>query len=322
MPNEKVRWLVKSEDETDESYGKPPQDRSMEEAINNSIIIIDKQAGPTSHQVTKWVCDIFKDYAKVAGHSGTLDPAVTGVLPVVLGNATKAMTALNLGKEYVGVMHIHKPLPRDAVESVTRQFVGKIKQLPPVKSAIARKLREREVYFFDILEMEGQDILFKVGCEAGTYIRKLCHDIGQKLGVGAHMAELRRTKVGDFTEEQSHSLVEVKDAYEFWRSGDEKKLRKILMPVEHALLHLKAVLLKDSAVDAVCNGSPAYASGLARIQDGTAAGELVAIYTLKGEIVALGIARMESKEMLKAKRGVAVRTDRVFMDRGIYPRWK
>ncbi len=322
MPNlKKAKWLIKSEEETDEAYGKPLEQRTIEEHISNSVIILDKQSGPTSHQVTRWVCDIFA--LKNCGHAGTLDPAVTGVLPIAMDNATKAMPALsNLDKEYVGIMHLHKELPKKAIEDAVKRFIGKIKQMPPVKSAVARRLRVREIYFFDILEIDGKDVLFKVGCQAGTYIRKLCHDIGQSLGIGAHMAELRRTRVGPFTEEESHSLLEVKDAYEFWQEGKEKKLKKILIPTDHAILHVKRVLVKDSAVGAICNGSPVYASGLTRIQDGIVKGELVAVYTLKGELVAIGIARMTSKEMFKSKRGIAVRTDRVFMKRETYPKWK
>ena len=318
-----TKWLIRSEEETDEAYGKRPEQRSIEEHINNSVLILDKQSGPTSHQVTKWVYEIFSNYVKNCGHAGTLDPAVTGVLPIALGNATKAMPALTgLDKEYVGVMHLHKTVDEELLRKTITKFVGKIKQLPPVRAAVARKLREREIYFLDILEIDGKDVLFKVGCEAGTYIRKLCHDIGKSLG-GAHMAELRRTKVGPFTEEQSHSLVEVRDAYELWHSEDEEEeLRNILLPVEHAILHVRRVLLKDSAVDAVCNGAPVYPSGITRIQSGITPGELVAVYTLKGELVALGIARMNSKEMLKSKHGIAIRTDRVFMPRGVYPKWK
>lgn len=319
-----VKWLVKGEEETDDAYGKPPEQRTVEEQLSNSIIIIDKNSGPTSHQVTKWVCDIFASAGvKTCGNSGILDPAVTGVLPVAMGNATKAMPALaGLDKEYVGVMHLHKDLPRELIDDVTKSFVGKIMQMPPVKSAVARRLREREVYSFDILEVDGRDVLFRVCCEAGTYIRKLCHDIGQALGAGAHMSELRRTRVGQFTEQQSHSLVEVKDAYEFWRSGDDKRLREMIIPIEHAILHTKRIFVKDSAVEAICNGSPVYASGITRIQEGIEKGELIATYTLKGELVSIGIAKMTSGQMFKARRGSAVRTDRVFMQKGIYPRWK
>jgi H/ACA ribonucleoprotein complex subunit 4 len=246
---------------------------------------------------------------------------VTGVLPIALENATKAMPVLmGLDKEYVGVMHLHKEVPEQLLRETVKKFIGKIIQLPPVKSAVARKLREREIKFFDVLEIEGKDVLFKVGCEAGTYIRKLVHDLGIPLG-GAHMTGLRRTKVGGFTEDQSHSLIEIKDAYEFWKEGSEEKLRKILIPVEFAILHVKRIFVKDSAIGSIVNGSPVYPGGISRIQEGIERGETVAVYSLKEELVALGIAKLNSKEMFERKKGVAVRTDRVFMEKGIYPKF-
>lgn len=248
---------------------------------------------------------------------------MTGVLPIALENATKAMPVLmGLDKEYVGVMHMHKEVPEEVIRKTILNFVGKIKQLPPVKSAVARREREREIYFFDVLEIEGRDILFKVGCEAGTYIRKLIHDLGKALSVGAHMAELRRTKVGNFTEEQSHSLMEVKDAYEFWKEGNKKPLKELLINVEEAIEHVKKVFVKDSAVDSICNGSPVYPNALTRVQKEIIAGETVAVFSLKNELVAIGIAKMDAEKMLKAKRGTTVRTDRVFMKKGTYPSWK
>lgn len=318
MVVEAIKWLIKSEEEVDESLGKRPRERSVEEAIENSVVIVDKHSGPTSHQITAWVRDIFG--VKKAGHAGTLDPGVSGILPIALGNATKAMPALmNLDKEYVGMMRLHKDVDEATLRKVVQDFIGTIKQLPPVKSAVTRKVRERKIYFFDIIEKDGRDVLFKVGCEAGTYIRKLCHDIGRVLGIGAHMAALRRTKAGDFDEGGAHALVKVKDAYEFWRAdGDERTLREILMPIEYAILHVKRVFVKDSAIPAICNGAPVYAAGLTRIEPGIVPGELVAVYSLKEELVALGIARMTSDKMLKARRGIAIRTDRVFMKRNRY----
>jgi H/ACA ribonucleoprotein complex subunit 4 len=246
---------------------------------------------------------------------------VTGVLPIALENATKAMPVLmGLDKEYVGVMHLHREVPEELLRQTVAKFIGKIIQVPPVRSAVARRPREREVKFFDILEIEGKDVLFKVGCEAGTYVRKLCHEVGRRLGVGAHMSELRRTKVGNFTEDQSHSLLEIKDAYEFWKEGNEEKLRKILIPIEFAILHVKRIFVKDSAIDSIVNGSPVYPGGIVRIQEGIERGETVAIYSLKEELVALGIAKMSSKEMYEKKKGIAVRTDRVFMKKGVYPK--
>ena len=315
-------WLIRCEEETDPSYGKKPSERSIEELINLSVVIVDKNSGPTSHQVTQWVRELLG--VKKAGHAGTLDPHVTGVLPVALADATKAMPVLmGVDKEYVGVMRLHHDVPIDKIREVVAQnFIGEIVQRPPVKSAVARRFRKRKIYFFDLLEKEGKDVLFKVKCQAGTYIRKLIHQLGEALGVGAHMTELRRTKAGDFSEEEAHSLVEIRDAYEFWREGNEKLLRKILIPVEFAILHVKRVFVKDSAVDAICHGSPVYPRGIVRIQEGIVRGELIAIYTLKEELVALGIAKMASEEMFKAKRGVAIRTDRVFLQKGLYPRWK
>lgn len=312
-------WLNKAEEETNPEYGKRPEERSVEELIRSSVVIVDKHSGPTSHQVTQWVKEIFG--VKKAGHAGTLDPAVTGVLPVALENATKAMPVLmGLEKEYVGVMHLHKEVPEDLLRETTLSFVGKIVQVPPVRSAVARRPREKEIKFFDVLEIEGKDVLFHVGCEAGTYVRKLVHQIGEKLGVGAHMTELRRIRVGSFRETQAHSLIEIKDAYEFWKNGDEKFLREILIPVEHAILHVKRVFVKDSAIDSICHGAPLFVSGITRIQEGIVKGETVAIYSLKEELVALGIAKMSSEEMYKKSKGIAVRTDRVFMEKGVYPK--
>ncbi len=314
-------WLIKSEEETDPRFGKKPEERTIPELISSSIIIVDKHSGPTSHQITSWVKEIFK--IKKAGHAGTLDPSVTGVLPIALENATKAMIVLmGLDKEYVGVMHLHKEVPEEILRETTKKFIGKIKQLPPLKSAVARRVRERRIYFFDILEVEGKDVLFKVGCEAGTYIRKLVHDFGVKLKVGAHLTQLRRTKAGNFEEEQAFPLLTIRDAYEFWKEGDEKLLRKILIPVEYAILHVKRVFVKDTAIDSICNGAPVYVSGITRIQKGIEKGEIVAIYSLKEELIALGKARINSKEMFERKKGVAVQTDRVFMKRGTYPNFK
>lgn len=319
MLGELKLWLIKNEEETNPVYGKAPSERTIEELIKTSLVICDKHSGPTSHQITAWIKDIFK--VKKAGHVGTLDPSVTGVLPVALANATKAMPVLmGLDKGYVGVMHLHKKMPEELLRNTALKFVGKIKQLPPVKSAVARKIREKEIYFFDLLELQEKNALFRVGCEAGTYIRKLVHDTGLTLQVGAHLTELRRTRVGSFAEDQAHSLIEIKDAYEFWKEGDEEKLRRILIPIEYAILHVKRIFVKDSAINSICYGSPVFPGGITRIQEGIKRGEIIAVYSLKEELVALGIAKLTSKEMFEAKKGMGVRTDRVFIEKNTYPK--
>ncbi len=315
-------WLVRSDiEDTNDLYGKRPDERSIVELIKSSVVLVDKHSGPTSHQVTAWVGDIFG--AEKTGHAGTLDPGVSGVLPVALGDATKAMPVLmGLVKEYVGVMHIHKDVPEDVIRStVNDKFIGTISQVPPVKSAVSRKQREREIYVLDVLEIKGRDVLFRVECEAGTYIRKLCHDIGKELGTGAHMTALRRIRAGGFREYETHSMIDVRDAFETWReTGDEKALRVILIPTEYAILHVKRVFVKDSAVDAISHGAPVYVAGITRIQPDIKKGETVAVYTLKEELICLGIAKMTSDEMIKSKKGTAVRTDRVFMEKATYPK--
>ncbi|MEM5815125.1 MAG: RNA-guided pseudouridylation complex pseudouridine synthase subunit Cbf5 [Candidatus Aenigmatarchaeota archaeon] len=311
-------WLIKSDEESDEIFGKRPEERTIEELIENCIIFVDKHSGPTSHQVSLWVKDIF--HAKKVAHIGTLDPKVTGVLPVLLNEGVKtAILFQKLYKEYVGVMHIHKEYDLDNLKKIiAEKFVGRIVQTPPKKSAVVRKPREREVVFFNILEVEGKDILFHTRVEAGTYIRKLIDDIGKAYGVGAHMLELRRIKVGEFGEDVSVSLTRIRDAYEFWKNGEGEMLRKILIPVEFAIDHVKKVFVKDSAIEALCNGAPLFPIGISRIQEGIKEGETVAIMSLKNELVAIGIAKMSSKKMFESKRGIAVRIDRVIMKKGTY----
>jgi H/ACA ribonucleoprotein complex subunit 4 len=214
-------------------------------------------------------------------------------------------------------MHLHKDVSKEDLKKAVEKFTGKIIQTPPKKSAVARRAREREIEYFDILEIDGRNVLFKVGCQAGTYIRKLCDQVGREIG-GAQMTELRRTKAGNFTEDQSHSLMKVRDAYEFWKNGDEKLLKNILIPIEDAIPNVKKIFVKDSAVSNICNGSPLYPKGIANIEEGIIRGETVAIFSLKNELIALGIAKLTSEEMLKGKKGTAVRTDRVFMDRNVY----
>jgi H/ACA ribonucleoprotein complex subunit 4 len=306
-----MEWLVKS-DEEESDFGKNPNERTIEELIKTAVIIVDKHSGPTSHTVTGWVKNIFQ--VKKAGHAGTLDPAVTGVLPVALENSVKSMQLImGLDKEYVGVMHLHKNIEENILRNEITNFIGKIKQRPPLKSAVARKEREREIYFFDILEINGRDVLFKTGVQAGTYIRKLIHDIGKNIG-GANMTELRRTKAGNFSEEKSFSLVKIKDAYEFWKEGNEKLLKEMLIPIDFAVADVaKKIFVKDSAIPNILNGSPIYPNGITRIEKGIVAGETIAIYSNKEELVAIGITKMDDEKMLAAKKGEAVRTDRVIM---------
>lgn len=263
LPSEAERTLVrKSGAWTNPYYGYYPEKRPILEYIEKGVINIDKPEGPTSHEVAAWVKAILG--VSTAGHAGSLDPRVTGLLPTLLGKATKAVPALRLsGKEYVCLLKLHKEMPQKLVRKVCAEFTGPIYQMPPTKSAVKRVIRIRTIYYLEVLEIEGNSVLFRVGCEAGTYIRKLCHDIGLALGCGGHMQELRRTKAGPFTEKTLVTLQDLKDAYEFWKKdGDESELRRVIMPMETAVSHLPKIILRDSAVDAVCSGAALAVPGI------------------------------------------------------------
>ncbi len=292
-------------------------DDSTESLINYGIVNIDKPRGPTSHQTTDYVKKILK--IEKAGHSGTLDPHVTGVLPTALERATRIVEYLLLaGKEYIALMHLHKEMPEKSIRDMFKKYTGKIRQMPPVKSAVRRKWRSRNVYYIEILEIEGKDILFKVGCEAGTYIRKLIHDIGQSLGCGAHMLELRRTKAACFNELTLCTLHDLTDAFYYYKNeGNEKIIRKVIQPIESALFMPK-MWVNDNAVEPLCHGTNLMIPGIVKFNSKTNKDDTVAILTLKDELICLGKALMSSEEIKKAKKGIAVKVDKVFMLPGIY----
>src|SRR3989338_3045570 len=310
--------LIRKEAETNTNFGCIPEERKTEEVITYGIVNIDKPKGPTSHQVSDYVQKIL--HISKSGHSGTLDPAVTGVLPIALGNATRVVEALlKAGKEYVAVMHVHKDVEEAKLRKTCDSFIGKIQQLPPIKSAVKRQLRTRSVYYLEILEIDNKDILFRVGTEAGTYIRKLIHDIGKKLGTGAHMAELRRTKAGPFGESMLFTLQDLTDAYYYWKEeGNEKFIRKVIQPMENAVTHLPKVWVFDTTVDSLCHGIDLKIPGISKIDSNIEKDNNVAIMTLKNELIALGSAIAASEQMVKEQRGIAVKTHKVFMKPDTY----
>jgi len=321
LPFEKIKRkiLMKKEAKTSNKLGCKPEERKTEEIINYGIVNINKCQGPTSHQVSDYVQKIL-DINK-SGHSGTLDPHVHGLLPVALSRATRIVqTLLKSGKEYVGIMHLHKDIGETKLkETIKNNFTGKIKQIPPLKSSVKRVKREREIYYFDILEKEDKDVLFIVGCQAGTYIRKLIHDLGQKLKIGAHMQELRRTKAGPFNEKTFFSLQDLTDAYYFYKKEDNDKfLRKIIQPMENAVKYLPKIWVFDTTVNTLCHGADLNIPGISKLNDQIYKDDSVAIMTLKDELVALGTAILNSEEIMGKDKGLAVKTNKVFMGPGVY----
>jgi H/ACA ribonucleoprotein complex subunit 4 len=315
--------LVKDPNTIPNRWGKRPSDRTLGELLDSGVIALDKPKGPTSHQVTAWAKDILK--VKRIAHGGTLDPNVSGVLPICTGTAVKATDlVLSSDKEYVCLMRLHRDKGEAKVREVIDSFVGPIYQIPPVRSAVKRQLRVRKIDHITVLGIDGRDILFRVGCDAGTYIRTLCIDIGEALGVGANMEELRRTRSGKMQEAEAVTLQDLKDAYVFWQQeGHGEWLRTMLRPMEVLLDPLPKVVVKASAVDAICHGAKLSIPGIHMLDEEIRKNSLVALVTDRGEGIALGKARMSSEQIMASKQGVAVDTDRVFMSPGTYPRmWR
>lgn len=295
--------------------------KPIKELFECSVINIDKPPGPSSHEVSSWVKKILG--VKKVGHGGTLDPRVTGVLPMGVNKGARVMDLLSGSpKEYVCVMQLHSDNAQlKDIKLVADEFTGRIYQRPPVKSAVRRVLRIRKIYSIEIIEKQERLVLFKVSCEAGTYIRNLCVDMGEALGCGAHMRELRRTKTGSFSEKNIVSMQELMDAkVVFDEKGDETLLRKVLLSAEHAVLNMPKAWVRDSAVDALCHGADLMAPGLIKITDDLEPERSVAVVTEKNELVAIGKAVLNSKKMAEAAKGPVIETKKVIMKVGTYPR--
>jgi H/ACA ribonucleoprotein complex subunit 4 len=314
-----------NDDVTNNKYGHFPNNRPLDVLLDNGIILLDKPSGPTSHELVAWTKRILG--ITKAGHSGTLDPGTTGLLPIGLGDATKALSVLLLGpKEYYAIARIHQQKDLDQIDNVLGEFTGEIYQRPPQRSSLKRSTRVRRIYEIQRLESVENTLLLRVLCEAGTYIRKLVYDIGEVLGTGATMFELRRTRVSVFSEGvdklvRLHDLVDAIETYK--ETKGEEKIRSIIKPIEFSLEGVACVAVKDSAVDALCHGAQVAIPGIVAIDKDLRKGNLVGIYTLKGEIIALGEANMNSEEIRQNDKGIAFTIKRLIMKPDTYPRgWK
>jgi H/ACA ribonucleoprotein complex subunit 4 len=312
------------EDVTDERHGHYPDKRPIKELLYYGMILVDKPAGPTSHEVVAWVKRILE--IEKAGHSGTLDPGATGLLPIGLGEGTKALGVLLLGpKEYYALARLHAHASPERIKNVMQEFTGEIYQRPPQRSSVKRVTRVRTVYAFDYIEDYDRLILMRVLCQAGTYIRKIIYDIGEVLSPGATMVELRRTQVSNLYEKDGLvRLHDLADAYQRYKeNGDEEKLRRLIKPIEVCLEGIRAVTVRDTAVDALCHGAPLAVPGVIAVPKDLRVGELVGVYTLKGEVVGLAEAMMTKGQIEESARGVAFVMKRLIMKPDTYPKaWR
>jgi len=234
--------------------------KTIKELLEFGIINIDKPTGPTSFWTSQYVKNALG--LRKTSHLGTLDPMVTGVLPVALNRACRLNEYLmHRDKTYVGVIRVHKEISIEDLQKIANEFLGKITQMPPVRSSVKRAERVREIKTFQILEKKGKDFLFISQVQAGTYIRKLCSDMGEKIE-GAHMLELRRTQAGIFNESTAVTLYDFDKAVEAYKQGDESLLRKMIVPGEIVAQLLPIIKIRKDVVKKVFTGSPIFSSFL------------------------------------------------------------
>ena len=304
--------------------GMSPLKRSLQEYVRYGVINLDKPANPSSHEVVAWIKKILR--IDKTGHSGTLDPKVTGCLIVCLDRATRLVKAQqSAGKEYVGIVRLHSAIENvSTIHKAIDTLTGALFQRPPLISAVKRQLRIRTIYESKLIEYDAERHLgvFWVSCEAGTYIRTLCVHLGLLTGTGGHMQELRRVRSGILSENENlctmHDVLDAQHSYD--SSKDETYLRRIVMPLEVLLTNYKRVVVKDSSVNAVCYGAKLMIPGLLRFADGIEVGDEIVMITTKGEAVAMGIAQMTTAVMATVDHGVVCKIKRVIMERDTYPR--
>ncbi|EHA22459.1 rRNA pseudouridine synthase [Aspergillus niger ATCC 1015] len=327
------KLLVRTGHFTPIPAGSTPLKRDLKSYINSGVINLDKPSNPSSHEVVAWMKRILR--AEKTGHSGTLDPKVTGCLIVCIDRATRLVKSQQgAGKEYVCVIRLHDKIPggeaqfKRALETLT----GALFQRPPLISAVKRQLRIRTIHESKLYEFDNERHLgvFWVSCEAGTYIRTLCVHLGLLLGVGAHMQELRRVRSGAMDENSGmvtlHDVLDAQWMYDNQR--DESYLRKVIKPLETLLTTYKRIVVKDSAVNAVCYGAKLMVPGLLRFgkilsspyEAGIEVNEEVVLMTTKGEAIAIGIAQMSTVELSTCDHGVVAKVKRCIMERDLYPR--
>ncbi|XP_039689027.1 H/ACA ribonucleoprotein complex subunit 4 isoform X2 [Medicago truncatula] len=305
--------------------GHSPLKRPIADYLKYGVINLDKPANPSSHEVVAWIKRILR--VEKTGHSGTLDPKVTGNLIVCIDRATRLVKSQQgAGKEYVCIARLHSAVPDVAkVARALETLTGAVFQRPPLISAVKRQLRIRTIYESKMLEYDAEKhlVVFWISCEAGTYVRTMCVHLGLVLGVGGHMQELRRVRSGIMGEKDNmvtmHDVMDAQYVYDKEKS-DETYLRRVVMPLEVLLTSYKRLVVKDSAVNAICYGAKLMIPGLLRFENDIEPGEEVVLMTTKGEAIALGIAEMTTAVMATCDHGIVAKIKRVVMDRDTYPR--
>jgi len=303
-------------------HGASPLKRDISEYVKSGYICLDKPANPSSHEVVAWIKRILR--VDKTGHSGTLDPKVTGCLVVCIERATRLVKSQqSAGKEYVCIYKLHDSVEQKRIAQELERLKGALFQRPPLISAVKRQLRVRTVYESKLLEHDPEKNMgiFWVSVESGFYARTICVHLGLMLGCGGQMQELRRPRSGTSHEDDSCTMHDVLDAQWIYDNhNDEGYLRRVVRPLEALLTKHKRIIMKDSAVNAICYGAKILLPGVLRYEDGIEINEEIVIVTTKGEAICLGIAQMTTGTMASCDHGVVAKIKRVVMERDTYPR--
>jgi len=307
-----------------DTHGCTPLMRPITDYVKSGYINLDKPANPSSHEVVAWIKRILK--VEKTGHSGTLDPKVTGCLIVCIDRATRLVKSQqSAGKEYVCIVRLHNAIENQMkLVQALESFTCACYQRPPLISAVKRQLRIRNIYKSKLIQYDPENKLgvFWVDCQAGTYIRTLCVHLGLKLGVGGQMQELRRVRSGIVHENDGlvtmHDILDAQHVYDTER--DETYLRRVIQPLEKLLVDHKRIVVKDSAVNAICYGAKIMLPGVLRYDDGIENNQVIVIVTTKGEAVCLAVALMSTATIASCNHGFVAKIKRVIMERDTYPR--
>lgn len=299
----------------------------LDQKIKRGIIVIDKEAGITSHDEVDRLRRIFG--TRRVGHSGTLDPKVTGVLVCGLGQGTKVLEYVLLSEKIYDCQIIfHQKISRQGLLRVMGEFTGTITQLPPVRSRVKRVERNRTVYGLELLSFarDGRKAQIRCRVERGTYIRKLCHDLGQTMRddmgspIGAHMGDLRRIQAGPIsltntsavrtTELQRLKKKVLSPFLGWWYLW---QLGRYVLPIERVLEQASHIVVDESLRDVISSGTPLYGPGVVEVRGRLCVEDMVTVGTSNGEVWAVGIAKMHGDDLRNKRKGVAVELDKVLV---------
>tara|TARA_B100000575_G_scaffold53602_1_gene40163 strand:+ start:543 stop:1502 length:960 start_codon:yes stop_codon:yes gene_type:complete len=305
---------------TDDAIGTYPDLKTIEQRLESGFFLLDKGAGPTSHQVAAWVRDMLG--LPRLGHGGTLDPFATGVLPLMSGKAMRlTKQILEQNKTYIAVFQFKNEISEEELEAVMHKLTGRIYNVPPEISAVRVQVRTRKIHDFSLLDQHEKRIVARIRCEAGTYIRTMARDMGLLLNQPVELKELRREDSGRFSLDDCVQLHEIADAVWLWRECNEgEALLRMLHPTEKLLAGLPRIIVKDSAVAALAHGAPLLRPGLVSIPDDLTPGQNVLVTSIKGEAVCFVKVNCDSETITTMEKGEIARPSAVLMNDDVYPR--